>query len=210
MAWNIADTTYYNKQSIKIFFLFLFQHILLARCKGFCNKSKTEPRVTFSPVLYRPFNYHCKCCRDSLSIMKAVRLTCEGNKTVFATYRYILRCKCRNCNFRRWWFVFWPIKTLVAFRWSWKKTEVDGFVTSRNIHWYSYWSNWTSAQVPSVPMNKLDALCYTLWSENSFLKINHWTYGKPPRYNILLQYPKTIYTHICEIAFCFCFTCIYV
>lgn len=105
MAWNIADTTYYNKQSIKIFFLFLFQHILLARCKGFCNKSKTEPRVTFSPVLYRPFNYHCKCCRDSLSIMKAVRLTCEGNKTVFATYRYILRCKCRNCNFRRWWFV---------------------------------------------------------------------------------------------------------
>lgn len=105
MAWNIADTTYNNKQSIKIFFLFLFQHILLARCKGFCNKSKTEPRVTFSPVLYRPFNYHCKCCRDSLSIMKAVRLTCEGNKTVFATYRYILRCKCRNCNFRRWWFV---------------------------------------------------------------------------------------------------------
>ncbi|XP_022344437.1 norrin-like [Crassostrea virginica] len=78
------------------------KHILLARCKGFCNKSKTEPRVTFSPVLYRPFNYHCKCCRDSLSIMKAVRLTCEGNKTVFATYRYILRCKCRNCNFRRW------------------------------------------------------------------------------------------------------------
>ncbi|XP_052705247.1 norrin-like [Crassostrea angulata] len=78
------------------------KHILLARCKGFCSKSKTEPRVTFSPVLYRPFNYHCKCCRDSLSIMKAVSLNCEGDKPVFATYRYILKCKCRNCNFRRW------------------------------------------------------------------------------------------------------------
>ncbi|XP_061184772.1 norrin-like [Saccostrea echinata] len=78
------------------------KHVLLVRCKGFCNKSKTEPRVTFSPVLYRPFNYHCKCCRDSLSIMKAIRLNCEGGQSVFATYRYIIRCKCRHCNFNRW------------------------------------------------------------------------------------------------------------
>lgn len=102
IIWYTSTKKHFGHKVLIYYFLFLFQHILLARCKGFCSKSKTEPRVTFSPVLYRPFNYHCKCCRDSLSIMKAVSLNCEGDKPVFATYRYILKCKCRNCNFRRW------------------------------------------------------------------------------------------------------------
>ncbi|XP_041361785.1 norrin-like [Gigantopelta aegis] len=74
------------------------RNILLARCEGFCYKSRTLPRVSFSPVLYRPFRYVCTCCRDVLSIMKAVALQCEGEETVFATYRYIIKCGCEHCG----------------------------------------------------------------------------------------------------------------
>ena len=75
----------------------LFQNVLLARCEGFCGKSRTNPRVSFSPVLFRPFKYYCTCCRDALSIMKAVALRCQGGEVVFATYRYIVRCSCEYC-----------------------------------------------------------------------------------------------------------------
>lgn len=73
------------------------KNVLLARCEGYCRKSRTEPQVSFSPVLYRPFKYHCTCCRDRLSIMKAIKLKCEDDEHVYASYRYILRCGCEYC-----------------------------------------------------------------------------------------------------------------
>ncbi|KAL8583227.1 hypothetical protein ACOMHN_013782 [Nucella lapillus] len=73
------------------------KNVLLARCEGYCTKSRTVPRVSFSPVLYRPFRHHCTCCQAALSVMKAVPLTCQGGHLVFATYRYIVRCACRVC-----------------------------------------------------------------------------------------------------------------
>ncbi|ESP04829.1 hypothetical protein LOTGIDRAFT_78012, partial [Lottia gigantea] len=73
------------------------KNVLLARCEGSCQKSKTIPRISFSPVLYRPFKYSCPCCRDALSIMKAVPLKCKNKRRVFATYRYIIQCACHYC-----------------------------------------------------------------------------------------------------------------
>ncbi|VDI08381.1 Hypothetical predicted protein [Mytilus galloprovincialis] len=74
------------------------KNVLMSRCEGHCRKSKTEPEISFSPVLYTPFRYTCQCCRQSLSIMKAVRLQCKDDNFVYATYRYILRCGCHHCH----------------------------------------------------------------------------------------------------------------
>ncbi|KAJ8310145.1 hypothetical protein KUTeg_012010 [Tegillarca granosa] len=77
-------------------------NVLMARCEGFCSKSRTDPLVSFSPVLYKPFKHRCTCCKDRLSVMKAVRLRCENDEFVYATYRYILRCSCQFCNSKKW------------------------------------------------------------------------------------------------------------
>ncbi|KAL5005338.1 hypothetical protein ScPMuIL_018794 [Solemya velum] len=76
------------------------KNVLLARCEGYCKKSRTDPFVSFSPILHRPFKYHCTCCRDMLSIMKAVKLRCKGGRVIYATYRYIVKCGCSVCGFR--------------------------------------------------------------------------------------------------------------
>ncbi|KAK7484461.1 hypothetical protein BaRGS_00024346, partial [Batillaria attramentaria] len=65
------------------------KNVLLARCEGYCGKSRTNPRVSFSPVLYHPFKHYCTCCTPTLSIMKAVALRCKDGKVVFATYRRV-------------------------------------------------------------------------------------------------------------------------
>ncbi|CAI9740425.1 norrin-like [Octopus vulgaris] len=75
-----------------------YKKMLLTRCKGHCTKSRTQPLITFSPILLEPFHYICSCCRDKLSIMKAVRLQCQNGEVVYATYRYIMRCGCEHCR----------------------------------------------------------------------------------------------------------------
>uniref|UniRef100_A0A0L8FWD5 CTCK domain-containing protein n=1 Tax=Octopus bimaculoides TaxID=37653 RepID=A0A0L8FWD5_OCTBM len=75
-----------------------YKKMLLTRCKGHCTKSRTQPLITFSPILLEPFHYICSCCRDKLSIMKAVRLQCQDGEVVYATYRYIMRCGCEHCR----------------------------------------------------------------------------------------------------------------
>ncbi|XP_041116149.1 norrin [Polyodon spathula] len=73
--------------------------VLLARCEGRCNQaSRSEPVISFSPILKQPFRSTCHCCRPHTSKLKAVRLRCTGGTRVTATYRYILSCNCEECS----------------------------------------------------------------------------------------------------------------
>ncbi|XP_061548401.1 norrin [Phycodurus eques] len=72
---------------------------LLARCEGRCGSTtRSDPLVSFSSVLKRPFKSTCACCRPHASKLKAVRLRCAGGARVTATYRYILACNCQECS----------------------------------------------------------------------------------------------------------------